>query len=129
MAITKVFAIGNFVVASIVAILMGLCPKFGAVIQSIPNPVLGGVTLILYGMIVLMGVKIWVDAKVDFADHRNLVVAGASLIVASGLGTRGLTVYGLNLAGIALGTLLAVVLYLALHFKQDPGEASPQPEH
>jgi len=115
MAITRVFAIGNFVVASLTAILMGLCPKFGAVIQSIPGPVLGGVTLILYGMIVLMGVKIWVDAKVDFADHRNLVVAGASLIVATGLGTRGLTVSGLNLAGIAIGTVLAICLYLLLN--------------
>ena len=97
-----------------IAILLGLCPKFGALIRSIPNPVLGGVTLILYGLIALMGVKIWMDAKVDFADHRNMVVAGASLIVATGLGVKGVTVGGTNIAGIAFGTVLALVVHLLL---------------
>jgi uracil-xanthine permease len=114
MAITRVFSTYNFVTAACIAVLLGLCPKFGAVIQSIPNPVLGGITLILYGIITLMGVRIWIDAKVDFSDHRNLVVAGASLIVATGLGIKGLTVAGVNVAGIALGTVLALVLNLAL---------------
>jgi uracil-xanthine permease len=114
MAITRVFSVSNFVMAACIAILLGLCPKFGALIQSIPNPVLGGVTLILYGLIAIMGVRIWMQAKVDFADHRNLVVAGASLIAATGLGVGGLTVMGVNIAGIAVGTLLALVLNLAL---------------
>lgn len=113
MAITRVFSSYNFVMAGVIAILLGLCPKFGALIQSIPAPVLGGVTLILYGLIALMGVKIWLDAGVDFADHRNMVVAGASLIAATGLGVRGITVGGTNIAGIALGTVLALVLHLA----------------
>jgi putative pyrimidine permease RutG len=113
MAITRVFSSWNFVMAGSLAMLLGLCPKFGALIRSIPGPVLGGVTLILYGLIALMGVKIWMDAKVDFSDHRNLVVAGASLIVATGLGLKGLTVGGTNLAGIALGTVLALVIHLA----------------
>jgi putative pyrimidine permease RutG len=110
MAITRVFSISNFVMAAIIAILLGVCAKFGAVIQSIPNPVLGGVSLILYGLITLMGVKIWLDARVDFSDQRNLVVAGSSLIVATGLGVNGITVGGMNIAGIALGTVLALVL-------------------
>src|SRR5512142_1490820 len=59
MAITRVFSISNFLMASAIALLMGICPKFGALIQSIPNSVLGGVTLILYGLITMMGVKIW----------------------------------------------------------------------
>jgi xanthine/uracil permease len=71
---------------------------------------LGGITLLLYGTIALMGIRIWVDAKVDFTRHKNLVVAGASLIVATGLGTKGLTVAGMNIAGIPLGTVLALVL-------------------
>ena len=50
-----------------VAILFGLCPRFGALIQSIPKPVLGGISLTLYGLITLMGVRIWIDARVDFA--------------------------------------------------------------
>jgi xanthine/uracil permease len=113
MAITRVFSSYNFVMAASIAILLGLCPKFGALIRTIPNPVLGGVTLILYGLIALMGVKIWMDAKVDFADHRNMVVAGASLIAATGLGVKGVTVGGTNIAGIALGTVLALLLNLA----------------
>ncbi|HEY3355611.1 MAG TPA: solute carrier family 23 protein [Polyangia bacterium] len=110
MAITRVFAVANFLVAALTALLLGICPKFGAVILSIPAPVLGGVTLVLYGLITLMGVKIWLDARVDFAQHRNLIVAGASIIVATGLGLKGITIGGLNLAGIAVGTVLALVL-------------------
>lgn len=110
MAMTGVFSISNFVMAASIAILLGLCPKFGAVIQSIPSPVLGGVTLILYGLIALMGVRIWIDARVDFSRPKNFLVAGASLISATGLGVKGLTVGGVNIAGIAFGTLLALVL-------------------
>ena len=116
MALTRVFSSYNFIMAACIAVLLGLCPKFGALIQSIPSPVLGGVTLILYGLIALMGVKIWMDAKVDFSDQRNMVVAGASLIVATGLGVKGVTVGGMNIAGIALGTVLALVINFAFHF-------------
>jgi uracil-xanthine permease len=114
MAITGIYSTSNFVMAAAIAILLGLSPKFGALIQSIPNPVLGGVTLILYGLIALMGVRIWMQANVDFSDHRNLVVAGASIIAATGLGVSGLSVLGVNIGGIAVGTLLALVLNLIL---------------
>ncbi len=127
MAITRVFSSYNFVMAASIAILLGLCPKFGALIRSIPNPVLGGVTLILYGLIALMGVKIWVDARVDFSDHRNRVVAGASLIAATGLGVKGVTIAGTNIAGIALGTVLALVLQLAFRLRGAPA-AEPAAE-
>ncbi len=120
MAITRVFSSYNFVMAASIAVLLGLCPKFGALIRSIPNPVLGGVTLILYGLIALMGIKIWVDARVDFSDHRNMVVAGASLIAATGLGVKGVTIAGTNIAGIALGTVLALVLQLAFRLRGAP---------
>jgi putative pyrimidine permease RutG len=120
MAITRVFSTYNFIMAASVAILLGLCPKFGALIQTIPKPVLGGISLILYGLIALMGVRIWIDAKVDFADPHNLVVAGASLIVATGLGVKGLTIAGINIAGIAFGTLLAVLLNTGLSIGRRP---------
>src|SRR5437773_1799014 len=110
MAMTGVFSTHNFIAAAVIALLLGLCPKFGALIQAIPNPVLGGITLLLYGIIALMGIRIWMDAKVDFTRHKNLAVAGAPLIVATGLGVKGLTVAGMNIAGIALGTVLALVL-------------------
>ncbi|HWR50337.1 MAG TPA: solute carrier family 23 protein [Bryobacteraceae bacterium] len=120
MAITRVFSTYNFIMAASVAILLGLCPKFGALIQSIPKPVLGGISLMLYGLIALMGVRIWIDAKLDFADAHNLVVAGASLITATGLGVRGLTIAGVNIAGIAFGTLLAIVLNAGLSIGRRP---------
>ena len=110
MAMTGVYSTHNFIAAAVIAFLLGLCPKFGACIETIPNPVLGGITLLIYGIIALMGIRIWMDAKVDFTRHKNLAVAGASLIVATGLGTKGLTVAGMNIAGIALGTVLALVL-------------------
>jgi putative pyrimidine permease RutG len=129
MAITRVFSTYNFLVAACIALVLGTCPKFGALVRSIPNPVLGGVTLILYGLITVMGVKIWMDAKVDFADHRNLVVAGASLIFATGLGVRGITVGGTNIAGIALGTVLALVINLVFRIapreRRRPAATSP----
>ncbi len=110
MAMTRVYSTHNFIAAALFALLLGLCPKFGALIQTIPNPVLGGITLLIYGIIALMGIRIWMDAKIDFTRHKNLAVAGASLIVATGLSTKGLTVAGINIPGIALGTVLALVL-------------------
>jgi len=124
MAMTRVFSTYNFVMAAAIAILLGLCPKFGALIESIPNPVLGGITLILYGIIALMGVRIWIDARVDFSSHKNFIVAGASLIAATGLGVRGLTVAGVNIAGITFGTLLAMALNLGLSIGEEPEPAA-----
>lgn len=119
MAITRVFSVYNFIAAACIALLLGLCPKFGAVIQSIPNPVLGGVTVILYGLIALMGVKIWLDAKVDFCSHKNLIIAGSSIIISTGLGIKGFTAAGVNISGIAFGTVLAVFMSLLLSFGGD----------
>lgn len=130
MAITRVFSVYNFVMAAAIAIALGVCPKFGAVIQSIPVPVLGGVTLVLYGLITIMGAKIWVDAKVDFCRQKNLIVAGSSIIVATGLGIKGFSVGGLNIAGIAFGTVLALVLNLLMSFGEKAGEPACHPcEH
>ncbi len=120
MAITRVFSTYNFIMAACVAILLGLCPKFGALIQTIPRPVLGGISLILYGLIALMGVRIWMEAKLDFSDPHNLVVGGASLIAATGLGVKGLTIVGINIAGIAFGTLLAILLNAGLSIGRKP---------
>jgi xanthine/uracil permease len=122
MAITKVFSVYNFIMAACIAIVLGISPKFGALIQSIPGPVLGGVTLVLYGLITIMGAKIWVDAKVDFCRQKNLIVAGSSIIVATGLGVKGVSIRGFNIAGIAFGTVLA----LALNWLMSHGEAQEQ---
>jgi len=126
MAITRVFSIYNFIAAACIALLLGLCPKFGAVIQSVPAPVLGGVTVILYGLIAIMGIKIWMDAKVDFSLHKNLIIAGSSIIISTGLGVKGFTAGSVNIAGIAFGTVLAVIMNLALSFGGEPAGAESQ---
>ncbi len=126
MAITRVFSVYNFIAAACIALLLGLCPKFGAVILSIPAPVLGGVTVLLYGLIAMMGIKIWVDAKVDFCSHKNLIIAGSSIIISTGLGVKGFTFGSVNIAGIAFGTVLAVLLNLALSFGKEDKDADGQ---
>jgi xanthine/uracil permease len=66
--------------------------------------------------------RLGIDARVDFSAHKNLVIAGASLIAATGLGIKGLTVAGVNIAGIAFGTVLALLLNLCFSFGGEDGE-------
>ena len=107
MAATRVYSTAAYYVAAIVAILLGLCPKFGALIYAIPGGVLGGITVVLYGMIGLLGVKIWKENRVDFANPINLVPLAAGIIIAIGNVTM---VFSdtFSLGGIALGTIVAV---------------------
>nr|CAA9325378.1 MAG: Pyrimidine permease [uncultured Nocardioidaceae bacterium] len=110
MAATRVYSTAAYYVAAAVAILLGFCPKFGALVFSIPGGVLGGITLVLYGMIGLLGAKIWVENRVDFGNPINLVPLSAGLI--AGIGNVTLTVTDdFQLAGIALGTIMVIVYY------------------
>jgi uracil-xanthine permease len=108
MAATRVYSTAAYYVAAIVAILLGLCPKFGALINAIPGGVLGGITVVLYGMIGLLGVKIWKENRVDFANPINLVPLAAGIIIAIGNVTMVFS-DSFSLGGIALGTIVAVV--------------------
>ena len=107
MAATRVYSTAAYYVAAIVAIVLGLCPKFGALIFAIPGGVLGGITVVLYGMIGLLGVKIWKENRVDFANPINLGPLAAGIIIAIGNVTM---VFSdtFSLGGIALGTIVAV---------------------
>lgn len=110
MSATRIYSTAAYYVAAILAIILGLCPKFGVIINAIPGGVLGGVTLVLYGMIGLIGAKIWVDNGVNFAKPGNMVPLAAGLI--AGIGGVSLKVTDtFELGGIAFGTLLVVVLY------------------
>ena len=80
MAATRVYSTAAYYVAAVVAILLGLCPKFGALVSATPGGVLGGITVVLYGMIGLLGAKIWIENRVDFADPVNLVPIAAGII-------------------------------------------------
>jgi xanthine/uracil permease len=108
MAATRVYSTAAYYVAAIVAILLGLCPKFGALVAATPGGVLGGITVILYGMIGLLGAKIWKENRVDFANPINLVPLAAGIVIAIG-GVSLQFTKNFSLSGIALGTIVAVL--------------------
>src|ERR1700712_3646238 len=107
MAATRVYSTAAYYVAAIVALLLGLCPKFGALVNAVPGGVLGGITVILYGMIGLLGAKIWKENRVDFANPINLVPLAAGIII--GIGNVQLVfTKNYSLGGIALDSIVAV---------------------
>jgi xanthine/uracil permease len=110
MGATRVYSTAAYYVAAVVAILLGLCPKFGAVVNATPGGVLGGITIVLYGMIGLVGAKIWVENRVDFGEPINLVGLSAGLIAGIGGVTLRIT-DDFELGGIALGTILVIVFF------------------
>jgi uracil-xanthine permease len=110
MAATRVYSTAAYYVAAVVAILLGFIPKFGQVVSATPGGVLGGITLVLYGMIGLLGAKIWIENNVDFGRPVNLVPIGAGIILAIGDAKLQFTA-NFSLTGIALGTLVVVGFY------------------
>ena len=103
-------ATAAYYVAAAVAILFGFSPKFGAVVSATPGGVLGGITVVLYGMIGLLGAKIWKENNVDLGNPVNLVPLAAGIIIA--IGNTSLKVTDdFVLSGIAFGTLVVVVFY------------------
>jgi xanthine/uracil permease len=110
MAATRVYSTAAYYVAAIVAIIFGLSPKFGALVASTPGGVLGGITVVLYGMIGLLGAKIWKENRVDFGNPINLVPLAAGIVIAIGDVTLEIT-DDFVLSGIALGTLVVIVFY------------------
>lgn len=112
MAATKIYSTATFVVAALIAIVLGFSPKFGALIQAIPLAVMGGVSIVVFGLIAVAGAKIWVDNKVDFADNRNLVVAAITLVL--GTGDYTLRFGAFTLGGIGTATFGAILLWALL---------------
>jgi uracil-xanthine permease len=109
MTATRVFSTAAYWIAGVVAILLSLSPKFGALLNTIPAGVLGGITVALYGLIGLIGVKIWIDNRVDFGRPVNQYPAAAALII--GIGDLTLNAGAMTFTGIALGTIAAIVLH------------------
>jgi uracil-xanthine permease len=112
MGYTRVYSTLAYLIAGVVAILLGLLPKFGAIISAIPVGVLGGAVTVLFGMIAVLGARIWVEAGVNFRDPVNLVTAAVALIVGTADYTLNWGDYEFH--GIALGTLAAIVIYQVL---------------
>ena len=121
MAVTRIFSTLLFLVAAAIAILLGFSPKFGALIQTIPGPVLGGLSIVVFGLIAATAGRIWVENKVDFADPRNLITVGVALVL--GAGNFKLDVAGFTLDGIGTATIGAIVLYHALGWARPPRDA------
>jgi uracil-xanthine permease len=115
MAATRIYSTAAYWVAGIGALLLSLCPKFGVAVASVPGGVLGGATILLYGMIGVLGVRIWVDNKVDFSKSINITTAAIPLVV----GIADFTWQmggGASMGGIAIGSILALVLYHAIYW-------------
>ncbi|HET8588365.1 MAG TPA: solute carrier family 23 protein, partial [Nakamurella sp.] len=110
MAATKVYSTAAYYIAALVAILFGFSPKFGALVSAVPAGVLGGITVVLYGMIGLLGAKIWVENGVNFGAPQNLVPLSAGLIIGIGNVTLKFS-DNFEISGIALGTIVVIVMY------------------
>jgi len=112
MAVTKIYSTLVFVIAALFAIVLGFSPKFGALIATIPGPVLGGVSIVVFGLIAVTGARIWVVNKVNFSDNRNLIVAAVTLVL--GTGDFTLKLGGFALGGIGTATFGAIIFYALL---------------
>lgn len=108
MAVTRIYSTLVFVVAAPIAILLGLSPKFGALIATIPGPVLGGLSIVMFGLIAATAGRIWAANAVDFSNVRNLIVVGVTLTL--GAGDLVLTFGEFTLGGIGVATFGAIIL-------------------
>ena len=113
MAVTRIYSTLLFVAAALIAILLGFSPKFGALIQTIPVPVLGGLSIVVFGLIAATAGRIWVENRVDFSDPRNLITVAVALVL--GAGNFKLTLGGFTLDGIGTATFGAIILYHLLN--------------
>ncbi|WP_138445164.1 uracil-xanthine permease family protein [Sinomonas susongensis] len=109
MAATKVYSTAAYWVAGLCALVLSFSPKFGALIATVPPGVLGGAATMLYGMIGVLGVKIWVQGRVNFSNQINITTAAVALIV--GVADYTWNVGQLSFAGIALGSAAALLIY------------------
>jgi uracil-xanthine permease len=116
MAVTRIYSTLVFVVAACVALLLGFSPKFGALILTLPVPVIGGLALVVFGLIAATGGRIWVQSKVDFSRPRNLITAGVALT--AGAGDLTLSIAGFKMGGIGTATFGAIVLYHLLRERE-----------
>ncbi|GCE03005.1 nitrate reductase [Dictyobacter aurantiacus] len=125
MAVNRVYSTLIFVIASCIAILFGFCPKFGAVVGTIPSGVFGGLSIVLFGLIAVTGGRIWIENRVDFSKSSNLIPAGVALVIGAGM-TGGLAVQFGTIAidGIGLATFASIILYQILKERNSqPDEA------
>jgi uracil-xanthine permease len=120
MAMTRIFSTLVFVAAGLTAILFGLCPKFGALILTIPTPVIGGLSVVVFGLIAATAGRIWVQSRTDFSEARNLITVGVALVL--GAGDLTLKFGAFALGGIGTATFGAILVYHGLGRRPRAGE-------
>lgn len=108
MAVTKVYSTLVFVAAAVIAMLLGFSPKFGALIHTIPAPVIGGASIVVFGLIAVAGARIWVQNHVDLSQNGNLIMVAVTLVL--GAGDFALTLGGFTVGGIGTATFGAILL-------------------
>ena len=117
MAITKVYSVWVIGGAAVIASVLSFFPKFGALIQTIPSPVIGGISMLLFGIIASSGLRNLVDSGVDYQDKRNLTISSVIMVIGIGGGILRFPLgQGLEfmLGGVALATLVGIVLNLVI---------------
>lgn len=118
LAVTKVYDPAVIRIAAVFAIVLGIFGKFGGLITSIPGPVTGGISIVLYGMISAVGIRILINSRLNFGNSRNLLVAAIILVL--GIGCDSIPVYGtVTVSGLALAAVVGIVLALILPEGED----------
>ncbi|MBX7447520.1 nitrate reductase [Mycolicibacterium sp. 3033] len=128
MAATRIYSTAAYWVAALVAIGLALCPKVGAVISAVPAGVLGGATVVLYGLVGIVGIRIWLTNHVDFALPINQMTAAIPLVI--GIADFVWTPGPLKFTGIALGSIAALLVYHGMRllgFRASGDRADPAP--
>lgn len=117
LAITKVYSVYVIAGAAVLAIIFGFIGKVTALIQTIPTPVMGGVSILLFGIIASSGLRMLVDSKIDFGNNRNLVISSVILVIGIG-GAIVKLPFNIEIQGMALAAIIGVVLNLILPGRQ-----------
>jgi len=123
MAVTKVYSTLAFVAASVIALLLGFSPKFGALIHTIPGPVIGGASIVVFGLIAVAGARIWVQNNVDLNRNGNLIMVAVTLVL--GAGDFALKIGSFTLGGIGTATFGAILLNAFLSRRNSPTADNP----
>jgi uracil-xanthine permease len=113
MAATKVYSTAAYWIAGVGAVLLSLSPKFGAVLSATPTGALGGAGVALFGMIGVLGARIWIESKVDFSNSSNLIIVASALVI--GIADISWTKGDFTFSGIINATVVAIVGYRVLH--------------
>ena len=115
LAVTKNYDPSIIRIAAVFAILLGIFGKVGAVITSIPGPVIGGISIVLYGMISSVGVRIIVNERLNFGNSRNLMIAAIILVL--GIGCDSIPITGIS--GLALSAVVGIIMAQILPESED----------